>query len=794
MNALSASQILTIARQHLQAGRGGECESLCRSLLKSAPKDPDALHLLSLALAHRGQDEAAISYLKRAIAIADRMDLHRNLGAMHARREEWEPARASYQRAIDLAPQDTLALLGLGRALLEGGDSAGACSTFERVLAIDPGAISASAGLADAAHRAGDAARAIAICRDIAVRHPDAAEIQMRLGEALLDTGEQSQGMAALRRAAELAPASAEAAGCLGDALAHAGEQDQAIAHLHRATALHPVARRFVRLGNALLDAGRDAEATEAFAQAIARKPADVKLLAEFGRRDSGLSGFEWLIAGCRTELKRDPENAAAWFGLGIGHQGKRQVDLAADAYRHCLALDPTHSAAMNNLAMLIKDQGEVEPAIELLRRAADILPQAGGVSAESLSNYIYALHFSPKVDVAFLAGQHRRWDEQFGELLRTTARAHANAPDPGRRLRIGYVSPNFCEHPVARFLLGFFPALDHAAFETFCYSSVRSPDRFTQRLKPLADHWLECRQMSDAALAARIRADGIDILIDLTMHMANNRMLLFARRPAPVQISYLAYCSTTGLPAIDYRLTDPFLDPPGHSALPFPEQPLHLTESYWCYTPGEPAPEPGPLPALANGFVTFASFNNFCKVSPQVRLAWQKLLLAVPRSRLLVHAYPGSHREKFIQEFTAAGIGPERIAFTDFLELPDYFTLHQKVDLALDTFPYPGGTTTCDALWMGVPVISLAGDAPFTRAGLSILSNVGLPECVAFSEAEYFEKAVQFSTHSDRLAEMRAGLRERMRASPLMNAIRFSSALQACYRGAWRRWCEAKH
>ena len=209
MNALSASQILTIARQHLQAGRGGECESLCRSLLKSAPKDPDALHLLSLALAHRGQDEAAISYLKRAIAIADRMDLHRNLGAMHARREEWEPARASYQRASDLAPQDTLALLGLGRALLEGGDSAGACSTFERVLAIDPGAISASAGLADAAHRAGDAARAIAICRDIAVRHPDAAEIQMRLGEALLDTGEQSQGMAALRRAAELAPASA---------------------------------------------------------------------------------------------------------------------------------------------------------------------------------------------------------------------------------------------------------------------------------------------------------------------------------------------------------------------------------------------------------------------------------------------------------------------------------------------------------------------------------------------------------------------------------------------------------
>ena len=384
-----------------------------------------------------------------------------------------------------------------------------------------------------------------------------------------------------------------------------------------------------------------------------------------------------------------------------------------------------------------------------------------------------------------------------FGELLRTTAKPHANVPTirSTPASRIGYVSPSFCEHPVGRFLLGFFPALHHRRrLRPSATALSARPTGFTEHLQPCARSLARLRATFPDARGSppRIRQDRIDILVDLTMHMAHNRMLLFARRPAPVQVSYLAYCSTTGLPAIDYRLTDPYLEPPERAIPKFTERPLHLPESYWCYTPGDTAPEAGPLPAVVNGFVTFACFNNFCKVSPQVRAAWKKLLAAVPGARLLIHAYPGSHRDRFIAEFSAAGISAERIAFTDFLELPEYFALHQKVDLALDTFPYPGGTTTCDALWMGVPVISLAGDAPFTRAGVSILSNVGLAECVAFSEEEHLQKAIAWASDMPRLAALRSGLRERMSASPLMDAERFACGLEACYRSAWRKWCEA--
>jgi len=267
--------------------------------------------------------------------------------------------------------------------------------------------------------------------------------------------------------------------------------------------------------------------------------------------------------------------------------------------------------------------------------------------------------------------------------------------------------------------------------------------------------------------------------------------LLVFARKPAPVQVTYLAYCGTTGLGAMDYRLTDPYLDPPGTDLGCYCEQSIRLPETYWCYRPIAETPEVSPLPRLEEGAVTFGSLNNFCKVSPPALAAWSGLLQAVPGSRLVLHAHPGSHRDRVREIVAQEGVSPERVTFMQAVPLGEYYRAYQRIDVALDPFPYGGGTTTCDALWMGVPVVSLAGQTGVGRGGLSILSNIGLPELVARDVDQYIRIAAELANDPARLAELRATLRDRMQSSPLMDAPRFARNVEAAYRQMWRRWCE---
>jgi predicted O-linked N-acetylglucosamine transferase (SPINDLY family) len=330
----------------------------------------------------------------------------------------------------------------------------------------------------------------------------------------------------------------------------------------------------------------------------------------------------------------------------------------------------------------------------------------------------------------------------------------------------------------------------DHRQFEIFCYASVHLPDAITDRCRAQADVWREVRRLSDEEVAEAVRADQIDILVDLTMHMANNRLLVFARKPAPVQVTYLAYCGTTGLRTMDYRLTDPYLDPPGQDEQFYSEQSVYLSETYWCYQPVEETPPVGPLPVLQAGRITFGCLNNFCKVTSPTVAAWTRLLQAVPESRLFLHAYAGSHRGQLLDSLTGHDISPDRVTFSGMVPTADYLRLYGQIDVALDPFPYGGGTTTCDALWMGAPVVSVAGRTAMGRAGLSILSNVGLPELVARDEKQYVRIAGELAADLPRLSELRATLRDRMRRSPLMDAPRFARNIEAAYRTMWQRWC----
>jgi predicted O-linked N-acetylglucosamine transferase (SPINDLY family) len=334
--------------------------------------------------------------------------------------------------------------------------------------------------------------------------------------------------------------------------------------------------------------------------------------------------------------------------------------------------------------------------------------------------------------------------------------------------------------------------AHDHEQFEIFCYSDVLRPDATTARIQASCDVWREVRPLADHELAQQVRNDRIDILVDLTGHIAGNRLLTFARKPAPVQVTYIGYHNTTGLSAMDYRLTDDWSDPPGLTDHLHTERLERLPRAFFCYRPHDEAPEVTPLPAVESGVVTFGSFNSFMKVTPQVISAWLEILDRVTDSRLLVLAYRGGYVEQHLHALAGErGIDPRRIELYDACPTPDYLRLQQRVDIALDPFPLNGHTTTCDSLWMGVPVVMLAGDTHPTRLGGSVLVNMELDDLIARDTSQYVDVAVGLAGDRPRLEKLRRELRPRMAASAVLDFSGFTRNLEAAYHRMWRTWCE---
>ena len=331
----------------------------------------------------------------------------------------------------------------------------------------------------------------------------------------------------------------------------------------------------------------------------------------------------------------------------------------------------------------------------------------------------------------------------------------------------------------------------DRRHFEIFCYSHLQRGDDVTEKVRSLSDHWQNIVRLGDEEAEAMIRADGIDILVDLALHTARNRLPLFARKPAPVQVSYLGYCGTTGLEAIDYRLSDPYLDPAESDPACYREETLRLPHCYWCYQPGGVTPSPGPLPAARAGYVTFGCLNNFAKVCAPALELWAEIMREVRGSRLLLHAPTGSSQRDVIERFASRNVSRERLEFVWRQSWEEYVQSLSRIDLALDPFPYGGGITTCDALWMGVPVVSLSGRTAVGRGGRSILANLGLADLIGESPREYCDIAVSLSRDLARLAGLRSTLRERMEQSPLRDAPGFARAVESVYRKIWRRRCE---
>ena len=534
-------------------------------------------------------------------------------------------------------------------------------------------------------------------------------------------------------------------------------------------------------LGNALHGLGRLNEAAVAYRQALALKPDYAgarynlaNLLQAQGRSEEALGHFEQALALWPDRPDLLNNLGAALFELG-------RVTEAVARFERALALAPDHAEACNNLGKGCQELGRMAEAVAHYRQALRLRPDY----AEAHSNLLMTLTYLPDCPAARLFAEH----QEYGRRQARPALPHANPRQPERRLRVGYVSGDFRHHVVGFFIEPLFAAHDRAAVSVHCYSETQRPDAATDRLKALAEGWRDTAGLDDERLAARIQADGIDILVDLAGHSAFNRLPVFARKPAPVQVTYLGYPGSTGLAAIDYRLVDVVSDPEGAADALASEALVRLRGGFLCYRP-----EPGPEPARTAGPLTFGSFNNLNKLSEPTLALWATLLRRLPEARLLLKSRQladAAVARTLRQTFEGHGVAPERLELLAWTAGPEaHLETYRRVDVALDPFPYNGTTTTCEALWMGVPVVTLLGDRHAARMGASLLGRLGLVDLIAADEAAYLDIAAALAADSGRLARLRAELRPRMAASPLCDAPGLARRIETAYRVMWRRWC----
>ena len=565
-----------------------------------------------------------------------------------------------------------------------------------------------------------------------------------------------------------------------------AGRLADAEAIYHQILAVRPNNPKVLHLlGVAAHQEGRNDLAIKWIRQAIVLNPDFPIAHCNLGEGYRATGRFDEAIAAYRRALQLKPDMQQAHNNMGNALAAQGHLDDAIAAFRRALQLKSDYPEALNNLGSALKDQGELDDSIAAYRRALLIKPD----HAPAHSNLVYALHFHPGHDDKMIAEEHLRWNRQFSDSLKKFVRPHTNDRNPGRRLRVGYVSPDFRDHPVGRFMLPLLKRHDRRQFEILCYFGGGQPDWMTKLIRGLAGSWRNTLGVPDAGLAEMIRRDGVDILVSLTMHTAGNRLPVFARRPAPVQVAWLAYPGSTGLESIGYRLTDAHMAPPGQDSAWSSEEPVRLPDCWCCYDPAGESPEINALPASSAEGVTFGSLNNFAKVDDGVLALWARVLEAAQGSKLLMLCPEGRSRERVRAFFGARGIAAERVELVGYVSRWDYLRRYERIDVGLDSFPCNGMTTTCDALWMGAPVLTLPGKMPVSRAGLSILSTVGLAELAASSEEDYVRMAVELAGNLPRLAHLRATLRGRMLASPLMDAPRFARNVEAAYRSMWERW-----
>ena len=740
-----------------QQGRLQEADACYASILAKEPGNVVARYNQGLARLQRGDLEGGMAALRKLLNVApDHVEAHFNLGRAYLESGRAEAALAHFERVAALAPAVAEGHFYLGLALAQLGRHAKAVPRFEQAIALNPGLV----------------------------------EAHLNLGNALNETGRFEAARPCFERALALRPGIAEAHNGLGNVLLALGRPDEAGEYFQRAIALRSnYAEPYLGLGMVLHARGRYGEAAQQFKQAILIKPDFVSAFVRWGYALHEMRQFKAARACWEKVIEFEPERAEAYAGLGAELRAEGEHALALARFQQALSLDASNAQACNGLGNALLTHGQAVEGLAYLEKAVEIVPEAFGYQ----SNLLFNLHYLPGLAARDIAERHRAFGERVEAPLKPCRAPHANVPDPERTLRVGFVSGDFWRHPVGFFMADLLAGLNETGLELYAYANQWLNDDLTDRVKPMFKGWCACKGLNDDDLAAQVRADGIDILVDLSGHTENNRLLMFAHKPAPVQVTYLGYPDTTGLSAIDYLLGDSRMFPESEEAL-YVEKPWRLPDTSLCFTPPELPVEVGILPAMRNGFVTFGCLNKAEKVSDAAVETWAKILHAVPGSRLVLQNKPygdAAIATHMHSRFAAHGIEADRLDLIGALTWQEHMDAYNKVDIALDPFPYNGTTTSIEGLWMGVPLLALKGDRLVAHMGESILHAAGMPEWIATDEDDYVARAVAFASALRALADVRAGLRLRLLASPICDAPRFASNLEAAFWGMWRKWCD---
>jgi len=738
------------------AGRYDEAAAAYHDLLASQPDDAGVLHLLGVLHHQTGRSDAGRALVERAIALDGANPIyHNNLALILQAQGAFAAAEASARQALALVADYPDALIALGTALQR----------------------------QDRLDEAGDAYRSALRLR------ADDGDAWFRFGTLLVAQGRQDQAIEVFRQALSVQPNHVEALIHLGNALKTRGDGAGAAAAYQRVLELDPTnVVALNNFGNLLQGAGLLDEAEALYRRLLAARADQPGALGNLGNVLQSQGRFDEALACYRLALEGAPGDPVPHHNLATALKRMNRLGEAVTEYRRALELDPDYAEALSGLGAALQAQGHVADAVPLYERALSLAP----AFPEPLNHLMFALNALPDVTGADLLAAARRWTAGWPAVPVMTG--YANRPDPDRPLRIGYVSPDFRHHPVGYFLTAILGHHDPAEVEIHCYSNARVVDDVTLKIQADVKGWRSILGLDDAAAAALIQADGIDILVDLSGHMADHRLPLFQRRPAPVQATWLGFFCSTGLDAIDHIIADPTIIRPEDEAC-YSERVWRLPGCYLCFDGGPIDLPTVPMPAGETGPITFGCLNRRDKMSGPSIAAWAEILRRVPLARLLLKTAGFSDettRSAMLAAFERHGIGADRLLIEGATPRRAHLEAYHRVDLALDPFPYTGATTSAESLWMGVPLVTLRGQTFVGRVSASMLQAVGRPELIAEDVEGYIDLAVTLASDRQRLAALRRDLREAARAG-LGDGAGFARALEAIYRGQWRAWCAGR-
>jgi predicted O-linked N-acetylglucosamine transferase (SPINDLY family) len=824
---LTAQEAFKKATTLHRAGRLKQAEEMYLLVLESMPEHADANHLLGIVYYQAGIYGKAEKYIKAAIRIKpDHPFYHNNLGnvlklqddlagavtcfekAIHLKPDYAEPynnlgitlkaqgksneAIAALQRAVKLIPQYAEAYYNLGNVILDKGKLEEAVVSYKKALQHKPEYLEAHYNLGKVLKELGQLDEAAESFQKAISYRKDYAEAHNNLGNIFQEQDKLSEATDSFRQALRYRPGYAEAHLNLGITLQKMGKLETALASIKKALSINNAyGEAYIAQGNVQRKQSRFAEAVSSARQAIDIKPENAdayflfgKIFAQQGSLDEAIKHYQQALA-----IKND--YVEVYNEIGNILLDKGQFTDAVETYRQGLSIRPDSSELHNNLGNVLKAMGCLEESVASFKQALAINPRNALVH----SNMLFVLNYFSTISQQEIYRESLQFDRQHGLQVRPDEPQYENSLEKQKKLRIGYVSPDFKAHSVAFFIEPVINGHNRNDVEIFCYASVPIPDKVTQRFQAAADHWRSIVNMRDKDVVELIQHDQIDILVDLAGHTARN-LLIFGYQPAPVQVTWIGYPNTTGMQAIDYRLTDAVADPVGEADKLHSEKLVRLEHGFLCYQAPPTALDIGPLPCRERGYVTFGSFNNMVKTNPEVVKIWAAILQAVPGSRLVLKSSQRitdqPTQDRFLDLFNQQGISQDRIIMHGWMpDLDSHLSLYHEIDIGLDTFPYNGTTTTCEALWKGVPVVTLMGGRHAGRVGASLLHQVGLDELVANSTEEYVRLAKTLANDKVKLAELRKGLRQQMQDSPLMDKESFTKELETAYRNMWIHWCE---